>query len=280
MLILKSIIELQNFQSSLAKNEVLGLVPTMGALHQGHLALLHKAQENSTKTIVSIFVNPLQFNNSNDFDKYPIKTHEDIALLERAGCDAVFMPSANEIYQSTPTLSFDFGPLSTAMEGEFRPGHFSGVAIVVSKLLNLIKPDKAFFGEKDLQQLRIIQCLVKDLGMPVEVVPCATIREKDGLAMSSRNMRLDQEQRKRALALYKYINHAKDSLGKLAHSEIEKVIQKESETEGLVKLEYLTIVDQNTLLACPNVLQAKGVAICIAAYVDEIRLIDNIMVSS
>jgi len=280
MLVLQSIKELRQFRSSLATNEELGLIPTMGALHKGHLTLLEEAKKKSTKTIVSIFVNPLQFNNTSDFDKYPNKREEDLAQLKAAGCDAVFIPDAKEMYQNTPVLSFDFGALSKNMEGLFRPGHFNGVAIVVSKLLNLIKPHKAFFGEKDLQQLRIIQCVVRDLGIDVSIVPCKTIREDDGLAMSSRNMRLSSEQRDRALALYSYLNLAKNMLGTIPHKDIEQQIVLEAKKQARISLEYLNIVDNNTLNPCVNPLQTKDIALCIAAFVDEIRLIDNIIVSS
>jgi pantoate--beta-alanine ligase len=280
MLILESIKELQAYRSSLPNNEELGLIPTMGALHKGHLSLLTQAKEKSTKTMVSIFVNPLQFNNSSDFNKYPIKTTEDLALLKQAGCDVLFMPKAEEMYRETPTLSFEFGALTQHMEGEFRPGHFNGVAIVVCKLLHMTKPHYAFFGEKDLQQLRVIECLVRDLAIDVQIVPCATLREEDGLAMSSRNMRLNPEQRKRALQLSEYLQEAKHMLGLKSHREIEKHIAIASKKHALVALEYLSIVDKTTLLPCANPLQTKGVAICIAAFVDEIRLIDNIIVSS
>lgn len=280
MLILQSIHELKNFRSSLSKNEELGLIPTMGALHNGHLSLITEAKQKSQKIIVSIFVNPLQFNNTQDFTKYPVKTHEDLALLEAAGCDAVFMPHAKDIYTETPVLSFDFGTLTNSMEGLFRPGHFNGVAIIVSKLLNIIKPHNAFFGEKDLQQLRVIECLVRDLSMDVNIVPCKTIREKNGLAMSSRNMRLSLEQKERATSIYAYLTKAQRLLGTLSHSEIETLLTKEIEQEGLIRLEYLTIVDKNLLSPCANLFQNQDVAICIAAFVDEIRLIDNIVVSS
>jgi pantoate--beta-alanine ligase len=280
MLILQSIKELRTYRSSLPSNEELGLIPTMGALHKGHLSLLAQAKQKTTKTMVSIFVNPLQFNNSSDFSKYPIKTNDDLALLEDAGCDVVFMPQAEEIYRETPLLSFEFGALTQDMEGQFRPGHFNGVAIVVSKLLNLTKPHYAFFGEKDLQQLRVIECLVRDLAMDVHIVPCATLREEDGLAMSSRNMRLDAKQRGRAIYLYQYLLHAKSLLGTVSHTEIENQVQARSQKDQCIALEYIHIVYENTLMPCVNPLQTKGLAICIAAFVDEIRLIDNIIVSS
>ncbi len=280
MLILESIKDIRAYRSYLANQEELGLIPTMGALHQGHLSLLQEAKKQTDKTMVSIFVNPLQFNNKEDFNKYPVKTNEDLSLLEAAGCDVVFIPHAKEIYPEGPLLSFEFGPLAEHMEGLFRPGHFNGVGIVVSKLLNLVKPHKAFFGEKDLQQLRIIQCLVRDLCMDVEIIPCATVRESDGLAMSSRNMRLNQEQRKRALSLIQYLQEAKFLLGSMPHVDIEKHLQKQADQQQLVHLEYLSIVQHDTLNPCSNPLQNKNVAICIAAFVDEIRLIDNIVVSS
>lgn len=280
MLILESIKEMRAYRSSLSNQEELGLVPTMGALHQGHLSLLQEAQKQTDKTIVSIFVNPLQFNNATDFKKYPVKTHEDLTLLKAAGCNAVFMPNTEEIYAEKPMLSFEFGTLSEHMEGFFRPGHFNGVGVVVSKLLNLVKPHKAFFGEKDLQQLRIIQCLVRDLCMDVDIVPCPTLRESDGLAMSSRNMRLNPEQRKRALCLIACLKEAKRLLGNIPHQDIEKHIQQQTEQQRLIRLEYLNIVDKDTLQPCSNPLQNTNVAICMAAFVDEIRLIDNIIVSS
>ncbi|MDF2455749.1 MAG: pantoate--beta-alanine ligase [Cytophagaceae bacterium] len=277
MQVIQGIKELEKFRSSLGKQEQLGLVPTMGALHAGHLSLLEKARQQTDHTLVSIFVNPLQFNDSKDFDKYPKQVEKDLPLLEKAGCNIVFIPSVEEFYVQQPTLSFQFGYLEAIMEGYHRPGHFNGVAIVVSKLLNLIRPHKAFFGEKDLQQLRVIQYLVKDLSMPVEIVPCTTLREPDGLAMSSRNMRLDTGQRQRALQLNQSLRKAKDLLGKLPHSEIEELIQKDFSAE---KLEYFSIVEKMSLKKCSDPFQNKEVALCIAAFIDEIRLIDNIIVSS
>lgn len=277
MQVVQGIKELEKFRSSLGKQEQLGLVPTMGALHAGHLSLLENARQQTDQTMVSIFVNPLQFNDSKDFDKYPKQIEHDLALLEKAGCNIVFVPDVKEFYTEQPTLSFQFGYLENIMEGYHRPGHFNGVAIVVSKLLNLIRPHKAFFGEKDLQQLRVIQYLVKDLSMPVEIVPCTTLREPDGLAMSSRNMRLDAAQRQRALLLNQSLRKAKELLGKLPHSEIEQLIQQDFSAE---KLEYFSIVEKMSLKKCSDPFQNKEVALCIAAFIDEIRLIDNIIVSS
>jgi pantoate--beta-alanine ligase len=277
MQVIQSIKELEKFRSSFGKHEQLGLVPTMGALHAGHISLVEKANQNADQTMVSIFVNPLQFNDSKDFDKYPKQTEQDLKLLEKAGCDIVFVPDAKELYKEQPLVSFQFGYLEHLMEGYHRPGHFNGVAIVVSKLLNIIKPHKAFFGEKDLQQLRVIQCLVRDLSMDVEIVPVPTVRESDGLAMSSRNMRLTADQRQRAVVLHQSLMKAKALLGKMPHAGIEQLIKKDLSSE---KLEYFSIVQKMSLEKCSNPLQDKEVALCIAAFIDEIRLIDNIIVSS
>lgn len=277
MQVIQGIKELEKFRSSLGKHEQLGLVPTMGALHAGHLSLLENARQQTDQTMVSIFVNPLQFNDSKDFDKYPKQIEKDLHVLENGGCNIVFMPDVKEVYSEKPVLSFQFGYLEHLMEGYHRPGHFNGVAIVVSKLLNITRPHKAFFGEKDLQQLRVIEYLIKDLSMPVEVVPCATLREADGLAMSSRNMRLNFSQRQRALLIHQSLVKAKNLLGKLPHEEIERWIQKDFAAE---KLEYFSIVEKQSLKKCSDPFQNKEVALCMAAFIDEIRLIDNIIVSS
>jgi pantoate--beta-alanine ligase len=183
------------------ENKQLGFVPTMGALHQGHLDLVAKSIESMDFTVVSIFVNPTQFNSSEDFQKYPQTLEADLALLESAGVDFVFVPTVASLYPQPSHLRFDFGSLEQVLEGEFRPGHFNGVGLVVAKLFHLIQPTRAFFGQKDLQQVAIIKRLVQDLsfGLSIEVVP--TRREKDGLAMSSRNMRLNPEERQQALLL-------------------------------------------------------------------------------
>ncbi|MDB5273686.1 MAG: Pantothenate synthetase [Chitinophagaceae bacterium] len=277
MQVIQSIKELEKFRSSFGKHEQLGLVPTMGALHAGHISLVEKARQNTDQAMVSIFVNPLQFNDSKDFDKYPKQTEQDLKLLEKAGCDIVFVPDAKEVYKEQPLVSFQFGYLEHLMEGYYRPGHFNGVAIVVSKLLNIIKPHKAYFGEKDLQQLRVIQYLVRDLSMDVEIIPVPTVRESDGLAMSSRNMRLTADQRQRAVVLHQSLMKAKALLGKMPHAGIEQLIKKDLSSE---KLEYFSIVQKMSLEKCSNPLQDKEVALCIAAFIDEIRLIDNIIVSS
>lgn len=279
MQVLRSLKELKEFRDSFAQNATLGLVPTMGALHEGHISLLQTASQHTSVTLVSIFVNPLQFNDSGDFEKYPKQIEKDLNLLEHAGCHAVFVPDASELYLRQPVLSFRFGYLEELMEAKHRPGHFNGVGIVVSKLFHLIKPHKAFFGEKDLQQLRVIQCLVQDLSIPIDVVPCPTLREADGLAMSSRNMRLSPAERQRALLLNRSLHKAKSLLGIQGHRAIEQQISKDFEEAG-EKLDYFQVVNAETLLSCRDEKQTEGVALCIAAFIGDVRLIDNMIVYS
>lgn len=175
--------------------KTIGFVPTMGALHAGHISLIERAKTENDLAVCSIFVNPTQFNNSDDLKKYPRTLERDCEMLRPVGCDVVFAPSAEEMYPSLPQLKMDFGTLETIMEGKFRPGHFNGVGIVVSKLFNIVKPDKAYFGLKDLQQVAVIRRMVQELSFDLEIIPCPTLRETDGLAMSSRNTRLSPEAR-------------------------------------------------------------------------------------
>ena len=235
MILLKNIEELTHYRNSLATSATVGFVPTMGALHAGHLSLID-ASKNNDVTIVSIFVNPLQFNNPSDFEKYLNRIEEDLKKLEKTNCNAVFLPSAQDLYPEKPLLSFDFGALSSVLEGEFRPGHFSGVAIVVSKLFHLVNPHFAYFGEKDLQQLKIIEALVRDLSMKVNIVPCPTLREEGGLAMSSRNLRLNTEQRERALDVIAFLQKAKSLLGTISHEQIEGQLANEILQKQRLKL--------------------------------------------
>ncbi len=195
--------ELQNALKAQGTNPIIGFVPTMGALHEGHLSLVRQAKRESEIVVVSIFVNPIQFNNSDDLQKYPRDLDRDLDLLKEVGCDIVFAPSEAEMYPENPTESYAFGDLETVMEGAFRPGHFNGVAIVVKRLFDLIKPTAAYFGEKDFQQLAIIRALTEKENLSVEIVGCPIIREKDGLAMSSRNVRLSAEDRRIAPQIYK-----------------------------------------------------------------------------
>jgi pantoate--beta-alanine ligase len=255
----------------------LGFVPTMGALHQGHLDLVAKSTASMDYTVVSIFVNPTQFNSSEDFDKYPQTLEADLAQLEAAGVDFVWVPTVATMYPKPTSLRLDFGDLEQVLEGKFRPGHFHGVGLVVSKLFHLIQPTRAFFGQKDLQQVAVIKRLVQDLsfGIPIEVVP--TRREKDGLALSSRNMRLNSEERQQALLLYSQLSKAKDRL--LAGEAWSQVL---ADTEAAfsaaanTELEYIALVHPETFEIFDAFTQEDARSLCIAANVGPVRLIDNL----
>lgn len=258
-------------------NSTIGFVPTMGALHNGHLSLIDKSKSENELTICSIFVNKEQFNNSEDFNKYPINTDVDIKLLEKNGCDILFLPTSDEIYSEKPIIKFDFGHLETTMEGAFRPGHFSGVALIVSKLFNIVNPNKAYFGQKDFQQLAIIKQLVKDLSFNIDIVSCPTIREQNGLAMSSRNLRLSKSEQGEAALIYKSLEMTKDLLIKKPISEIKSEL-KNIFNNSNIDLEYLEIVDSNTLISINEYNIENETTICIAAHLGNVRLIDNINV--
>ena len=255
----------------------LGFVPTMGALHQGHLDLVAKSIESMDFTVVSIFVNPTQFNSSEDFQKYPQTLDADLGLLEAAGADFVFVPTVATLYPQPTHLRFDFGDLEQVLEGACRPGHFNGVGLVVSKLFHLIQPTRAFFGQKDLQQVAVIKRLVQDLSfdLSIEVVP--TRREKDGLAMSSRNMRLNPEERQQALLLYQQLSQAKE---RLLAGESWKQVQSDTaaafSNAPNCELEYFALLHPETFEIFESFNRESPQSICIAAFVGQVRLIDNL----
>lgn len=254
----------------------IGFVPTMGALHQGHLSLIHASGNENSITVCSIFVNPAQFNNPSDLQKYPRTLEKDIQLLENAGCDILFCPEAAEIYTSPHIVQFDFGQLDKTMEGQFRPGHFSGVALVVSKLFHMVEPTVAYFGQKDWQQFAIIRQLVKDLSFNVFLKSVPIIRESDGLAMSSRNMRLTIDQRKRAVILFETLNESTDLLRKgNSISQVKDFVKKRLVSSPDIKLEYFEVADSENLKLLNNVEESVSPILCIAAFVGDVRLIDN-----
>lgn len=255
-----------------------GLVPTMGALHNGHLSLIEASNQHNKFTICSIFVNPTQFNNAQDLAVYPRTLDADCQMLESAGCHAVFAPSVDEMYPQLPNLKFDFGDLERVMEGKFRPGHFNGVGVVVSKLFNIIQPDNAYFGQKDLQQCAVINRLTKDLSFALTLNICPTQRESDGLAMSSRNRNLSAEQRNLAPEIYKSLQQASDLLkNKKSGEETKKFVAEYlSKVEG-VDLEYFEISDFETLQPINELLEGQT-ALCIAAFMGKTRLIDNVII--
>lgn len=253
-----------------------GFVPTMGALHNGHASLVKRSVAENDVTVVSVFVNPTQFNDKNDLKNYPRTLEADCDLLATVSADIVFAPAVSEMYPEEDKRQFSFAPLDTVMEGACRPGHFNGVAQIVSKLFYAVEPDKAYFGEKDFQQLAIIREMVRQLSIDVEIVGCPIVREEDGLAMSSRNTLLSAEERERALtissALFKSLEYAKNNTLVMTRDFVKEIIAR---TEGL-DLEYFQIVDGNTLQELQDWSDSDYVVGCIALFCGKIRLIDNI----
>ena len=259
-------------------NKTIGLIPTMGALHEGHISLLNSSTKENDISVCSIFVNPVQFTNQEDLAKYPRTLEADCALLEKAGCSAVFAPTVLEMYPAPPVLTFNFGTLETVMEGASRPGHFNGVGIVVSRLFNLVQPDRAYFGQKDLQQVSVIRQLIADLAFPLDLVVCPTVREENGLAMSSRNQRLSKNERDLASNIYKIISAVKDQLlSGLEVSDIKKSAQNQFSAIPEFSLDYIEIVDIKTLQPITQLGSAGSTAICVATFLGPVRLIDNII---
>lgn len=272
--------EIEPLKAFLRKEKIdsnsIGFVPTMGALHQGHLSLIEASRAENSITVCSIFVNPTQFNNPADLVKYPRTLEADKVLLERAKCDILFCPETSQMYSSQSQVTFDFGKLDKMMEGHYRPGHFSGVALVVSKLLHIVSPERAYFGQKDYQQFKIIEKLVADLKFDVSLRCMPIKRETDGLAMSSRNARLSNEQRSKAIVFYQSLLEAKALLQKEnSMKRVCELITKKCESIGDVKLEYLELADTTNLTSIESV--SDNAILLIAGYVGEIRLIDNLL---
>ena len=281
MLVVKTINELRSELNKIDDSSDIGLVPTMGALHQGHMSLLEKALSENKKVVVSIFVNPTQFNNSEDLEKYPKTLENDINLISTISSEIiVFAPSVSEIYNNhVKTKIYNFAGLDKVMEGEFRDNHFNGVGTIVETLFNLIKPIRAYFGEKDFQQLRIIQKLVEIQKIPVEIIGCEIVRENHGLAMSSRNERLSTTIRQNAAFIYETLKTAKYKFGMESVLKVKDWIAKQFDNNADFKLEYFEITDVETLTPAKN----KNIDIkyraFIAVYVEGVRLIDNIAIN-
>lgn len=260
-----------------AKGLTIGLVPTMGALHQGHLSLIESAKKDNDIVVVSIFVNPTQFNNPADLEKYPRTLEEDLSKLKTVDCDIVFTPSNDEMYSKGEAAEvFNFEGLDKEMEGKFRDNHFNGVGTIIKKLFNLTQPNKAYFGEKDFQQLQIIKKLVTITQQPVEVIGCPIHREKDGLAMSSRNMRLTKQHRQSAPHIYKTIKKAKEMALSHTPNEIELWVKNEFKNHPDLKLEYYTIANEKNLKTVSSFNNTDKIRSFIAVFAGEIRLIDNL----
>jgi pantoate--beta-alanine ligase len=271
-----TIAQLQKILSNFKKSgKSIGFVPTMGALHAGHISLIEKAKSENDLVVCSIFVNPTQFNDPKDLLKYPRTPEHDKQLLLKAGCDILFSPAVDEMYPEKDNRVFDFGGLDKVMEGIHRPGHFNGVAQIVSKLFDAVKPNKAYFGKKDFQQLVIIKHITKQLNLPIEIIACETVRENDGLAMSSRNMLLNNNERTQAIQLYKALSFVKQNASVLSVNELKEKVNEMLSDFNLIKTEYFEIVDADTLQTVNKIVPGKTVA-CIAAFVGNVRLIDNI----
>jgi pantoate--beta-alanine ligase len=256
-----------------------GLVPTMGALHDGHLQLVQAARATCDVVVASIFVNPTQFNNAEDFRLYPRVPEADAALLAPAGCTALFAPLVEEMYPRPAVLRFDFGALEQVMEGAHRPGHFNGVATVVSKLFHMARPHRAYFGQKDWQQVAIIRQLVADLSFDLEIVTCPTIREADGLAMSSRNRRLDATARAAAPLLHQVLEAAAVQVRQgMPPAQVKAAADAALAAEPLLTPEYVEVADAETLQPLEAYAPGRAVVLCLAAHLGGVRLIDNVVV--
>ncbi|MBR3980126.1 MAG: pantoate--beta-alanine ligase [Bacteroidales bacterium] len=261
------------------QNKTLGFVPTMGALHNGHLSLVKKSMSENDCTAVSIFVNPTQFNNKHDLQTYPRTVDADVKLLEETGADIAFVPSVETMYPEgldNVTESYDFGFIGQVMEGAARPGHFNGVGIVVHRLFDLVKPDRAYFGMKDFQQIAIIREMVRQCNINIEIIPCPIVREDDGLALSSRNTRLNEEQRRQAVQISQTLFKAVGLVGEKSVDEVKEFVISTVNSVPLLDVEYFEIVDGYSLQTIPSWNEAEWVVGCITVNVGDVRLIDNI----
>ena len=273
---IKSYLTAQNQQ-----NKTIGFIPTMGALHKGHLSLIQEAKKKNDLVVVSIFINPTQFNNTSDFAKYPKTIENDTQLLNRVFCDVLFLPSADEIYNNNiASEKFDFEGLEDQMEGKFRQGHFDGVATVVKAFFEIINPDIAYFGQKDFQQLQIIKKMVKKYHLNTKIKGCPIFREADGLAMSSRNVRLSKEHRTAAPFIYKTLKEVRDKFNVKNATKATEWVENEFKKNTFLELEYFTIADEKTLESAESNESNKKYRAFIAVFAGEIRLIDNIQIQN
>ncbi len=272
---MKTIYKVSDLRKELSTvdREGIGFVPTMGALHAGHRSLVERARRECATVVVSVFVNPTQFNDKNDLRNYPRTPEADMALLEAAGADYVLMPSVEEIYPEPDERIFDFGQIDKVMEGATRPGHFNGVAQVVSRLFAIVEPAKAYFGEKDFQQIAVIKAMVKQLSLGVEIVECPIVRGDDGLALSSRNTLLDAEHRKAAPRIYAVISQCAARA-----AELTELVTREVESDGLLKVIYFQAVDALTMQQVGAWSDSDRIQGCIAVQAGDIRLIDNVRI--
>lgn len=277
---MKTVYTVNELKQELASVDMsgVGFVPTMGALHAGHRSLVEKARKECETVVVSVFVNPTQFNDKNDLKHYPRTPEADEALLEAAGADIVFMPTVEEIYPEPDTRIFDFGQIDKVMEGATRPGHFNGVAQVVSRLFDMVNPAKAYFGEKDFQQIAVIKAMVEQLKLTVEIVECPIIRDEDGLALSSRNTLLTEEHRAAAPHIYATIKQCAEKMQTMTPAELSAWVTAEVESNPLLKVIYFQAVDSLSMQQISAWSESERVQGCIAVQAGDIRLIDNVRI--
>jgi pantoate--beta-alanine ligase len=250
-------------------------MPTMGALHNGHLSLARKARQENDICVVSVFVNPTQFNDKNDFKTYPRSVDNDLKMLQDEGVDVVFIPHEKNVYPTRKLHKLDLGGIDKTMEGEFRPGHFDGVADVVYRLINMVKPDRAYFGNKDFQQLKVIETMVKNENLDVEIIGVPIVREPDGLAMSSRNQRLNRKERKEAASIYKILKQAADVYASFSPDQLKSEIERHLNNTNLLECEYVEIVQEDDLKLVRKWKKGCKMRICVAVWCGNVRLIDN-----
>ncbi len=280
MLLFKRVSDLQRHLNSLKiKNLYIGFVPTMGALHHGHISLINRSRAECNITVASIFVNPTQFNNVVDLDKYPRAAEKDIEMLAESGCDILFMPDASEVYPNgtTPSVKFNFGKLDRVLEGAFRPGHFEGMAQVVHRLLDIVQPNRLYMGQKDFQQAAIVRRMLQLMKSDIELVSCPTQREPDGLALSSRNARITPEDRSKVALIYHTLAEAAERLGEYNPPDIQRMALSKLKTEPHFRVEYFEIVDGRTLLPIQLFEDTDFAVALVAIWVGDVRLIDNII---
>lgn len=281
MKVLRTVGELrQAMESHRNAGQTIGLVPTMGALHAGHLSLMERSCRDNDITVASIFVNPTQFNNATDLKTYPRTEEKDCALLEKAGVDYAFVPSVEEIYPEPDTRVFDLGAVAEVMEGAMRPGHFNGVAQIVSRLFSYVNPTRAYFGEKDFQQIAVIRRMAQLEGFDFEIIACPIVREADGLALSSRNVRLTSEQRQIAPAIHRTLAQSLDMTRDKSVGEVKQWVKEEIDRQPFMTTEYYEIVNPLTMQPTDSWMTPDGPAVgCVTVYCGDVRLIDNITYS-
>ena len=281
MKVLRTVGELRHaMESHRNAGQTIGLVPTMGALHAGHLSLMERSCRDNDITVASIFVNPTQFNNATDLKTYPRTEEKDCALLEKAGVDYAFVPSVEEIYPEPDTRVFDLGAVAEVMEGAMRPGHFNGVAQIVSRLFSYVNPTRAYFGEKDFQQIAVIRRMAQLEGFDFEIIACPIVREADGLALSSRNVRLTPEQRKIAPAIHRTLARSLDMTRDKSVGEVKQWVKEEIDRQPFMTTEYYEIVNPLTMQPTDSWMTSDGPAVgCVTVYCGDVRLIDNITYS-